>query len=373
MAKYLDPKRAQEVGIMIKSKHLDIAEIENAVYNLDTSHVDFETLGQIKQIMATKEEILTFQGHVEASPDIPLDAPEQFLLHLSEITYFNERMECLTFQSLFSEHVNDITIKIDNLNHVCDQLLNSSSLKNVFSIILTCGNYMNGGNKQRGQADGFDIAILPKLKDVKSGDNSITLLQYIVRCCIENYDDKKGTSDSMLPVLEPSDVEKCGNVNFDEQMKECKVLWNKIITIIDHKREIEEGDPEHSELFGAKMKVFLDKAVEQVYELCYQIEAVMDKFVKTMKFYQFVPKDNSKLEEVQPKDFFCIWYPFCEDYKNIWKREQLKIEKEMIIQRRVIEKIKKEKREDIPIEPTKPHGLKERMKEKFRKISKAQL
>jgi formin 2 len=44
-------------------------------------------------------------------------------------------------------------------------------------VILACGNYMNGGNVQRGQADGFAIDILPKLKDVKSKDNSITLLQ----------------------------------------------------------------------------------------------------------------------------------------------------------------------------------------------------
>ena len=30
---------------------------------------------------------------------------------------------------------------------------------------------------QRGQADGFAIDILPNLKDVKSKDNSLTLLQ----------------------------------------------------------------------------------------------------------------------------------------------------------------------------------------------------
>ena len=51
-------------------------------------------------------------------------------------------------------------------------------------MILACGNYMNGGNRQRGQADGFAIDILPKLKDVKSKDNSMTLLHYIVRVWI---------------------------------------------------------------------------------------------------------------------------------------------------------------------------------------------
>ena len=57
----------------------------------------------------------------------------------------------------------------------------------MFGVILACGNYMNGGNRQRGQADGFAVDILPKLKDVKSRDNSTTLLQYIVRFWILRY------------------------------------------------------------------------------------------------------------------------------------------------------------------------------------------
>lgn len=45
--------------------------------------------------------------------------------------------------------------------------MSSESLKRLFAIILTLGNYMNGGNGQRGQADGFGLEILSKLKDVK--------------------------------------------------------------------------------------------------------------------------------------------------------------------------------------------------------------
>lgn len=35
-------------------------------------------------------------------------------------------------------------------------------------LVLALGNHMNGGNRTRGQADGFALEILPKLKDVKS-------------------------------------------------------------------------------------------------------------------------------------------------------------------------------------------------------------
>lgn len=44
----------------------------------------------------------------------------------------------------------------------------SEAVKKVLGLILAFGNFMNGGNRTRGQADGFSLDILPKLKDVKS-------------------------------------------------------------------------------------------------------------------------------------------------------------------------------------------------------------
>ena len=43
----------------------------------------------------------------------------------------------------------------------------SDDLSFVLSIILTLGNFMNGGTN-RGQADGFQLSVLNKIKDVKT-------------------------------------------------------------------------------------------------------------------------------------------------------------------------------------------------------------
>ena len=40
-------------------------------------------------------------------------------------------------------------------------------MENILGLLLAYGNYMNGGTA-RGQADGFGLEILTKLKDVKS-------------------------------------------------------------------------------------------------------------------------------------------------------------------------------------------------------------
>ena len=43
----------------------------------------------------------------------------------------------------------------------------SEDISFVLSLILTLGNFMNGGTN-RGQADGFQLSVLNKIKDVKT-------------------------------------------------------------------------------------------------------------------------------------------------------------------------------------------------------------
>lgn len=74
---------------------------------------------------------------------------------------------------------------------------------------------MNGGNMMRGQADGFGLEILSKLKDVKSKDSQVTLLHYIVRVYIKNIENPCLTNIA-LPVPEPEDIRRASAVNFDE-------------------------------------------------------------------------------------------------------------------------------------------------------------
>ena len=40
-----------------------------------------------------------------------------------------------------------------------------------------------------------------------------------------------------------------------------------------------------------------------------------------MAFYKWTPK-KGKMEDAKPEDFFVNFHLFCDDYKNIWKKEQ---------------------------------------------------
>lgn len=96
------------------------------------------------------------------------------------------------------------------------------------AIILTLGNYMNGGNMARGQADGFGLEIMSKLKDVKSKDSQITLLHYIVRTYIKQLEMPLEGGKLTLPIPEPGDISRAATVNFDDVENDLKKLKVKL-------------------------------------------------------------------------------------------------------------------------------------------------
>lgn len=225
--KVLDSKRSQTVGIFARSLHVGFEEIEHAIYHCDTSVVSLETLQHIMAIKATPDELAQIKD--VSSGDVPLDAPEKFLLQISKISCFSERISCIVLQAEFDEAVSSVSRKLETIIRLCTLMMESENLKIIFSIILTLGNYMNGGNRMRGQADGFGLEILGKLKDVKSKDSKITLLHFIVKTFIQQAR-KNGTliTELVLPIPDPTDIDKSINVDFEDCKQQLTVLQTKL-------------------------------------------------------------------------------------------------------------------------------------------------
>lgn len=225
--KVLDSKRSQSVGIFARSLHLDFSEIENAIYHCDTSVVRPEQLTQIMAMKANDEELA--QIREAAQLGAPLDPPEDFLLRIANCSYSAERISCIVFQAEFDEKCNGIMRKVETLTQLCQFLLESQPLRDLLSIILTLGNYMNGGNHQRGQADGFGLEILGKLKDVKSSDSKTTLLHYIVKTYVVEGRKKGNLLENLqLPIPLPSEVKDAKDVDFPELEAQVRELVEKI-------------------------------------------------------------------------------------------------------------------------------------------------
>ncbi|GFO35602.1 formin-2 [Plakobranchus ocellatus] len=288
--------------------------------------------------------------------------PKRFLYDLEQIPQVGDRIFCFLFTTNFQENISMIDSKLNNLKITCEILSSYTSVKRIFGLILACGNYMNGGSRTRGQADGFDLEVLPKIKDVKGKDNRTSLLQYVVTSYVQRYDtDLMGTDRAKLPLPDPSDIQQAGLVNFEDIEKELKKIHADFDSAeMKANRIISRSRPETLEPFRRVMTSFFDKGKQDLTEQQTNLKEFSKLFDKTCTFFCVKPKGGDK--KVTPEHFFSLWLSFCSDFKDIWKKEQQALVKLRL--REAEERVRKIKESKAVLPQTKAKkvgGLKDRL------------
>ncbi|CAG10676.1 unnamed protein product, partial [Tetraodon nigroviridis] len=225
-----------------------------------------------------------------------LDKPEQFLYELSQIPEFAGRAHCIIFRSVFLDTISSLCRKVVTISNVCKDLLECRHLREIIGLVLAFGNYMNGGNRTRGQADGFGLEILPKLKDVKSRDNKTNLLDYVVLYYLRNFDKHAGTEKSVFPLPDPQEFFQAAQVKFDDLIKDARKLKKDLTAQEEHLAEVD------------------------------RLNAAQKSFQDMVSYFGVKPKAGDK--EVVPGYVFMLWYEFSSDFKNAWVRQSKTISKE---------------------------------------------
>lgn len=82
-------------------------------------------------------------------------------------------------------------------------------MREVLGLVLALGNVMNCGNLVRGQADGFDLDCLGKLRDIRASDNSCSLLQFIVQYYVTVLDQVNNYGPRALLYIVCEDRGRC--------------------------------------------------------------------------------------------------------------------------------------------------------------------
>ncbi|XP_036403053.1 formin-2-like [Megalops cyprinoides] len=319
VVKLLTNKRSQAVGILMSSLHLDMRDIQHAVLNLENCVVDLETLQALYENRAQPDEMEKIEKHIKSSKEKenakPLDKPEQFLFQLSQIPSFSGRVFCILFQSTFAECISSVIRKLEILQKVCTMLYSSEGVMQVLGLILAFGNFMNGGNRSRGQADGFGLDILPKLKDVKSSDSSCSLLSYVVSYYLRHFDEEAG-----YPLPEPHDLFQASQMKFEDFQKDLRKLRKDLNACsAETERVCRDSTDHHLQPFKDRMEEFLCRAKTELETEERQLAAVHTAFLELTVFFSVKAKAGEK--EVSPHTHFSVWHEFSTDFKDLWKKE----------------------------------------------------
>ncbi|KAL0963138.1 hypothetical protein UPYG_G00350220 [Umbra pygmaea] len=364
IVKLLDGKRSQAVGILISSLHLEMKDILQAVLTVDNTIVDVDTIQALYDNRAQPDELERIKKHYESPEDHVkfLDKPEQFLYELSQIPDFPDRASCIIFQSVFKDGITSIRSKVDVVFRVCKDLLETSSVREVMGLILALGNHMNGGNRTRGQADGFGLEILPKLKDVKSRDNRITLVDYVVSYYLHNLDENAGTDRSVFPLPDPQQVFQAAQVKFEDVNKDLRQLRRDLTVCEKSVQKVCLGSSEeHLQPFKDKMEVFVLIARKELNEADAQLMFARKRYQDLGRFLGLKPKIGET--EVETGHLFMLWFEFCADFKTRWKRENKNISKERLKEAQLsVKKITADKM--VETRKINPNSLKERLRQK---------
>ncbi|KAJ8269876.1 hypothetical protein GJAV_G00107790 [Gymnothorax javanicus] len=361
--KLLDGKRSQAVGILISSLHLEMKDIHQAVMMADNSVVDLETLEALYENRAQNDELDKIRKHFDTCKEDEvklLDKPEQFLYELAQIPDFSERAHSIIFQAVYSDGMSSIRRKVEIISDVCKALLDRAAVRDVLGLILALGNHMNGGNRTRGQADGFGLEILPKLKDVKSRDKRMSLLDYLAAYYLRNIDQDAGTDRGVFPLPEPEDVLLAAQVNFEEVSRELQRLHRELMGCEKLVQKVCLSSPEeHLEPFKQKMEAFISAGKNDHSTMCDRLTSAQNCFQDLVQYFGVKPKSGEK--EVTPDLVFNLWFEFCRDFKSAWKREMKIISRESLKAARESVKMITEDRK-VGTRRSNPNSLKERLR-----------
>jgi hypothetical protein len=178
----LGDKRFNALSIMLNS--MPPAEsIGRAIVELDLAVLSKEKLAILRKLMPQEEEYALLAKNSSVATE-ELDYPEQFIRLLGQIPACSARVDCWHFLVNFDELIAEIELPLLSIQRAIRATMASSALKMFLSALLRVGNYLNGGNKLRGQADGYCLAVLTRLKALKARTNEgHSLASYLLALC----------------------------------------------------------------------------------------------------------------------------------------------------------------------------------------------
>lgn len=175
----LDPKRSQNVAILLRALNVTTEEVCEALLEGNTDALGNELLETLLRMAPSKEEELKLREYKDNSP-FKLGPAEMFLKAVVQIPFAFKKVEAMLYIANFDIEVNYLTKSFETLEAACEELKSSRLFLKLLEAVLKTGNRMNVGTN-RGDAQAFKLDTLLKLVDVKGTDGKTTLLHFVVQ------------------------------------------------------------------------------------------------------------------------------------------------------------------------------------------------
>jgi hypothetical protein len=236
-----DSRRTQNVAIATGKLKKTPEEIYELVVSLDPEELTLEINETILNLLVpTTEEIVILKGYLCSGGSLSdLDYTGRLFGYFLEIEGLESRLSMQRIMLSWFDQAELIDDQLRTIEQAASELRDPLSLHSfqvLLAIILALGNYLNGSTP-RGQAHGYRLEILTKLKNMKQTTQAKrTLLHFLVEEISRKYPE--------LPLFYSSWkclwlATKITRQNLENMMEELSGLLNKCIEAIEAAQFIE--------------------------------------------------------------------------------------------------------------------------------------
>ncbi|XP_019851227.1 PREDICTED: inverted formin-2-like [Amphimedon queenslandica] len=194
----LDQKTSLNINIFLKQFKMPNAQLVGYISDGDNSKISIDQLKALLKLLPDKnlvDQLKSFNGDKSL-----LGAGEDFFMRLIALKQYPVRIEAMQIKLEFADKLHDIKPSIELLTLGVQELLECSALRDICYVALITGNIINGGGRA-GDAYGFKMSSLRKLKDTRANVPRMSLLHYIAQVC-QDQDPALLKMREQLPHLE---------------------------------------------------------------------------------------------------------------------------------------------------------------------------
>ncbi|KAL9271892.1 Formin-like protein [Drosera capensis] len=174
----LDPKKSQNIAILLRALNVTREEVSEALLDGSTEGLGADLLETLVKMAPTKEEEIRLQDY---KGDVSrLGTSERFLKAILDIPFAFKRVEAMLYKANFDAEVKYLRKSFTTLEKASEELKSSRLFLRLLEAVLRTGNRMNVGTN-RGDAKAFKLDTLLKLVDIKGTDGKTTLLHFVVQ------------------------------------------------------------------------------------------------------------------------------------------------------------------------------------------------
>lgn len=325
----LDPKKSQNIAILLRALNVTREEVAEALLDGNPEGLGSELLETLVKMAPTKEEEIKLKDYKGESSK--LGSAERFLKAILDIPFAFKRVEAMLYRANFHTEVAYLRKSFQTLEEASEELKNSRLFLKLLEAVLRTGNRMNDGTN-RGDARAFKLETLLKLVDVKGTDGKTTLLHFVVQEIIrsEGTDSNPASENQMnlkfreeefkkqgLQIVsglskEIGNVRKAAGMDSDvlsSYVSKLEMGLEKVRLVMQYERQSTQGK------FFDSMKEFLKEATEEITRIKGEERKALSLVKEVTEYFH----GDAAKEEAHPFRIFMIVRDFLSILDNVCK------------------------------------------------------